>query len=115
MRRKAPLQKMSARTSGLPDGRALNRIIAIAPAPVLPGENQSVYTGMAKRIVKEAQPEDSIEELLIRDVIDLAWEVFRLRRLKVGILRASTAIGVRTVLAGIPPVCRTASGPKAQT
>ncbi len=53
---------------------------------------------MARRIVKEAKPKDSIEELLIRDVIDLAWEVLRLRRLKVGILRASMAIGVKIVL-----------------
>jgi hypothetical protein len=70
LRRKAPLQKMSATMSRLPDNRVLNRIVAIAPAPVLPGENQSLYDQMARRIVKEAKPRDSIEELLIRDVID---------------------------------------------
>jgi hypothetical protein len=98
-----PAEKCAASRSvcdhaGLPDGRVLNRITALAPAPVLPGEDQSLYAEMAARIVKEADPKDSIEELLIRDVIDLAWEVLRLGRLKVGILRASTAIGVRTVI-----------------
>jgi hypothetical protein len=97
MQRK-PLRKSSASISRLPDGGVLNRVVAIAPTPVLPGENQSLYGQMARRIVKEAKPKDSIEELLIRDVIDLAWEVLRLRRLKVGILRASMAIGVKIVL-----------------
>jgi hypothetical protein len=82
----------------LPDNRVLKRIVAIAPAPVLPGENQSQYAQMARRIVKEAKPQDSIEELLIRDVIDLAWEVLRMRRLKVGLLRGSMGIGVRVML-----------------
>ena len=53
---------------------------------------------MARRIVKEAKPQDLIEELLIRDVIDLTWEVLRMRRLKVGLLRGSMATGVRTML-----------------
>jgi hypothetical protein len=98
MRTKAPIRESSAGISRLPDNRVLNRIVAIAPAPVLPGENQSLYDQMARRIEKEAKPKDSIEELLIRDLIDLAWEVLRLRRLKVGILRASMAIGVKMVL-----------------
>jgi hypothetical protein len=73
-----PAEKCAASRSvcdhaGLPDGRVLNRITALAPAPVLPGEDQSLYAEMATRIVKEADPKDSIEELLIRDVIDLAW------------------------------------------
>ena len=87
MRKNAPLREVSATMPELPDGRVLNRITVLAPAPVLPGEDQSLYAEMAARIVKEADPKDSIEELLIRDVIDLAWEVLRLRRLKVGILR----------------------------
>ena len=98
MRRKAPIRELSAGISRLPDNRVLSRIVAIAPAPVLPGENQSLYDQMARRIVKEAKPRDSIEELLIRDVIDLSWEVLRMRRLKVGLLRGSMAIGVRTML-----------------
>jgi hypothetical protein len=98
MLKKAPLREVTATSLRSSGGGVLNRIIAIAPAPVLPGDDQSLYAEMAERIVKEADPKDSIEELLIRDVIDLAWEVFRIRRLKVGILRASTATGVRTML-----------------
>ena len=35
---------------------------------------------------------------MIRDVIDLSWEIARLRRIKVGILKASMSGGVRAVL-----------------
>jgi hypothetical protein len=51
--------------------------------------------------VGAAKPEDAIEELLVRDVIDLTWEVFRLRRTKAGVLNASMSDGVGEVLDGL--------------
>jgi hypothetical protein len=101
MQKKTPLQKLSATVSPLPDGDALSRVVAIAPAPVLPGENEFQYVKMAERIVEEAQPADAIEEILVRDVVDLTWEVFRARRFKAGVLRASIGSGVRMVLDAI--------------
>jgi hypothetical protein len=98
MQKKAAFQESSSTISPLSDGGVLKRLVAIAPAPVLPGENRSLYTEMAERIVKDARPKDSIEEFLVRDVVDLTWEVLRMRRLKVGILRASMGDGIRTVL-----------------
>jgi hypothetical protein len=79
----------------------LDRVIAIAPAPLLPGEKEADYAAIAGRIVGISRPRDTIEEFLIRDVIDLTWEVFRLRRIKAGILRASMSAGVKRVLAGV--------------
>ncbi len=76
----------------------LDRVIAISPAPLLPGEAAADYVGVAERIVAVAQPTDAIEEFLTRDVIDLTWEILRLRRLKVGLLRASMGDGVRKVI-----------------
>lgn len=80
------------------DGNLLDRVVAIAPAPLLPGENQAEYDGIASRIANASRPKDAIEELLVRDVIDLTWEIVRLRRIKAGIIRASTSAGVDTVL-----------------
>ena len=68
----------------------MDRVVAIAPAPLLPGENQA-----------DAKPRDAIEEFLVRDVIDLTWEVFRLRRARAGVLVASMSDGVRKVLDGL--------------
>jgi hypothetical protein len=84
-----------------PGGNVLDRVIAIAPAPLLPGEKEADYANLVERVVCAAKPKDMIEELLTRDVIDLTWEIFRLRRAKVGILRASINTGVEAVLDGL--------------
>ena len=84
-----------ARVSG--EG-SLNRVAGIAAAPLLPGEQEPDYANLVARIVAVAQPSDAIEDLLTRDVIDLTWEIFRLRRVKAGILKASINTGVERVL-----------------
>jgi hypothetical protein len=80
---------------------ALDRVVTIAPAPLLPGEKQADYAEVALRIVRAAKPRDAIEEFLVRDVVDLTWEILRLRRVKAGTLRASMGVGVRWVLVGV--------------
>jgi hypothetical protein len=84
-----------------PVSGAINRVIAVAPAPLLPGEKQADYADVAIRIVRVAKPRDAIEEFLVRDVVDLTWEILRLRRVKAGSLRASMGVGVRLVLTGV--------------
>ena len=79
----------------------LHRVVAIAPAPLLPGEKEADYATITGRIVGVSRPRDAIEEFLIRDVIDVTWEVLRLRRIKAGVLRASMGAGVRKVLNGV--------------
>jgi hypothetical protein len=76
----------------------LDRVIALAPPPLLPGENKAAYIAIAGRVAGASGPRDAIEEILIRDVIDLTWEVLRLRRIKAGILKASMGAGVHDVL-----------------
>jgi hypothetical protein len=77
---------------------SFNRVAGIAAAPLLPGEQEPEYANLVARIVAVAQPSDAIEDLLTRDVIDLTWEIFRLRRVKPGILKASINTGVERVL-----------------
>src|SRR5271165_2456559 len=76
----------------------LERVIGIAPSPLLPGETEADYRDIAQRIVAAARPKDAIEEFLTRDVIDLTWDILRLRRLKAGLLRVSTSSGVTGVV-----------------
>ncbi len=82
-------------------GDVLERVLAIAAAPLLPGEEQDDYAALAERIIHASRPRDAIEEFLIRDVVDLTWEILRLRRAKNGILRASMGAGVNGVLASL--------------
>ena len=89
-----PIQPPSAIVARSSDGDVLGRVIAIAPAPLLPGEKEADYAAIAERIVGASEPRDAIEEFLIRDVVDLTWEILRLRRVKAGIVRASMSAGV---------------------
>jgi hypothetical protein len=79
-------------------GAVIDRVAAIAPAPLLPGEQETDYAEVALRIVKAAHPRDAIEEFLVRDVVDLTWEILRLRRMKAGILKSSRGRGLRRIL-----------------
>jgi hypothetical protein len=79
----------------------VDRVIAIAAAPLLPGEKEADYAAIASRIVGVSGPRDAIEEFLIRDVIDLTWEILRLRRVKAGLLRASMDEGIQRVLTSV--------------
>ena len=76
----------------------LDRVIAVYPARLLPGEKQADYDAIAARFVAASKPRDTIEEFLVRDVIDLTWDILRLRRVKTGIIRASKGDGVRAIL-----------------
>jgi hypothetical protein len=76
----------------------VDRVVGIAPAPLLPGEGEADYVSLIARVVAVARPRDAIEEFLTRDVIDLTWEILRLRRMKVGLLRASMGSGIESVM-----------------
>ncbi len=76
----------------------VDRVVGIAPAPLLPGEREADYVNLIARVVAVARPRDAIEEFLTRDAIDLTWEILRLRRMKVGLLRASMGSGIESVM-----------------
>ena len=76
----------------------VDRVVGIAPAPLLPGEGEADYVSLIARVVAVARPRDAIEEFLTRDAIDLTWEILRLRRMKVGLLRASMGSGIESVM-----------------
>ena len=87
----------------------VDRVVGIAPAPLLPGEREADYVNVIARVVTVARPRDAIEEFLTRDAIDLTWEILRLRRMKVGLLRASMGKGIESVMRslGYNPVSAT--------
>jgi hypothetical protein len=95
-----PIAESAPASSVVPSPGAdiVDRIIGTAPAPLLPGEVEADYLGVAARIVAVAQPKDAIEEFLTRDLVDLTWEIFRLRRLKAALLRAAASKGVHRIL-----------------
>jgi hypothetical protein len=54
--------------------------------PLLAGEDAVAYLELEQKIYDAINPQDAIEELWARDVVDLFWDSLRLRRLKVKLI-----------------------------
>jgi hypothetical protein len=77
---------------------AIGDVDMFGPPPIIPGEKPAEYLETKNRVLATIKPVDFIEEMLTRDVIDLFWEILRLRRLKAGLLRVSASKGIREIL-----------------
>ena len=64
------------------------------PPPLLDGESQEVYDTLLARVTGAVNPKDIIEEFWVHDIVDLHWEILRLRRLKVALLSSSVGRGL---------------------
>lgn len=60
--------------------------LPFGPAPVLQGEDSAEYDELLLRASSAVKPEDFIEEMLLRDIVDRTWDLRRLRRLKVSLI-----------------------------
>ena len=77
--------------------RMRDRDIPFGPPPLLEGEDPDVYYALLSRITEAAKSVDFIDEILVRDIVDLTWEIWRLRRFKAGVLNE----GAQTELANV--------------
>ena len=70
------------------DGGAIaaSHLEIFGPPPLLDGESQEVYDTLLARVTGTVNPKDIIEEIWVHDVVNLVWEILRLRRLKVALL-----------------------------
>src|SRR5438876_10587963 len=85
--------------AGFPSaGSGSNRGSSLAPAPLIAGEDAAAYDDLLARLSETLKPSDALEEIWVRDVVDLAWEVIRLRRLKAHLMRAGAHEGMAQVL-----------------
>ena len=66
--------------------------------PLIKGENARGYGALLARICDTLRPSDSLEEIWIRDVVDLVWETFRLRRMKASLMTDATHQQIRYAL-----------------
>ena len=70
----------------------------VAPPPLIAGEAAAAYDDLLARLSGTLKPSDALEEIWVRDVVDLVWEAFRLRRLKAHLMRAGAYEGLAQVL-----------------
>ena len=81
-----------------PKSQSLTRGSIFGPAPILEGEDQAAYDELLAQVSSVVKPSDIIEEIWVRDVVDLTWEIFRGRRLKNCLLAAAVPYALREIL-----------------
>ena len=71
----------------------------LGPAPVLEGENKADYIGLLEQVRRQVTPKDVIEQIYVRDIVDLTWELMRSRRIKVATLHKGQVRAVHQLAA----------------
>jgi hypothetical protein len=71
------------------------------PRPLIEGEDAAAYDELLARFSAVIKPKDFLEEMWVRDIVDLTWETLRMRRLKAGLLTSVTWEGLKEVLSDL--------------
>jgi len=86
----------------IPSTSAVALMLALnAPPPVIAGEEAAAYEDLCARMAASVKPADPIEDMWVRDLVDLGWEILRLRRVKANMLGISKCQGMAEVLRGL--------------
>jgi len=86
---------MTGSTEPKSDTRPLATAPLLGARPLVQGENLRSYDQLLERICATLQPRDSLEEIWVRDIVDLVWEGFRLRRAKALLMTDGTHTRVK--------------------
>src|ERR1700704_4779975 len=90
--------------NAIPDGAAnlsttnLPSFVQAVPRSVLRWEEKGNYDALLARISATLRPADMMEEMWTREVADLVWQIFRLRRMKDTLLDEASYRGLAEVL-----------------
>ena len=68
------------------------------PPPLIRGENLVAYQSLYNSVRAALKPTDVIDELSARDLVDVYWDILRLRRLRAKLLTTDAHLGVRTLM-----------------
>ncbi len=81
---------------------------ALGPPSLLPGENVDAYNALHDHLRRAVHPSDAVEEMWVRDVADLCWEILRLRRFKNKLTESAMSRSLDSVLGviGVPESAR---------
>jgi len=74
------------------------RIDFFGRPPLLESEDAAKYDELLARVTETVRPSDWIEEIWIKDIVYLSWEVWRLRRLKMNLHVASIPDAIAKML-----------------
>jgi hypothetical protein len=78
--------------------RSVNSNVLFGPPPILAGEEEAAYDELIGRVYAAIKPIDVIDEMLIADVVASEWEYLRWSRLKLSLIQACAAKGLKGFL-----------------
>jgi hypothetical protein len=79
---------------------ALEPSSLFGPPPLIAGEDLAGYDALHARLSAAVKPKDMLEQIWTRDVVDLTWEILRMRRFKATLLDSFMPDAVERLLAG---------------
>jgi hypothetical protein len=86
-RKRIPLKQKTNSMISAP--ARIHQLALFGPPLLLEGEDEVSYDELLARICAAVKPVNVIEEMFVADVVFLEWEILRLRRLKLSLLKAS--------------------------
>jgi hypothetical protein len=72
--------------------------LPFGPPPLIDGEDAAAYDELLSRVLEAVKPADIIEDIWVREFVDLAWEALRLRRLKAALMKSKLRSQMRELL-----------------
>ena len=93
---KSKVKVSSAATQILTGGTDLQSILG--PPALLEGEDASLYSALTAQMRSAVAPKDVLEEIWVRDVVDLVWEGIRLKRMKSQLMQVCAHEGLKKIL-----------------
>lgn len=72
--------------------------LGFAPPSLTRDEDAPPYEMLRARVAETVRPANVIEEILVREVVELVWETVRLRRQKAALINSSAKEGMQRLL-----------------
>ena len=85
-------------TRNKPAGSAGDKPDLLGAPSLILGEDADAFEALLARVTAAVKPADAIEEIWVRDIVELAWDMARFRRFKASLLLVAAPDGLRRVL-----------------
>jgi hypothetical protein len=73
-------------------------LLPFGPPPLIDGENAAAYDELLASGSTALKPTDLIEDIWVREFVDLTWEAFRLNRLKASLMSYKARVSLSKTL-----------------
>lgn len=72
--------------------------IIFGPPSLLEGEDPDAYEALLAQVDGAVKPQDIVEQIWVRDFVDITWEIMRLRRLRARLIVSGYGTAIRGIL-----------------